>query len=316
MNSVLYISRLKEGVSTTTLSYNFEELLESPPKIKDAFHDIWSDMLQKEEEIKITVEDAQESVKDLVLYDILDGGRTTLTSKTFVKPEDDTPLFSIQLIHTLKALGAKSCVLMVHTSYNRERGDEDLKRVHKIIRSGAELITQYCIDNDVSIKCIGMKEDYELIDVLKDSEYNTRNGSFNAYFLFDYEEEWISTELGRNVINLMPDINVYIRHTKFQPSGGWIPGKMRKAAFLYSQNGTLYSNWENDEIVNLVAMALLTKKFNEKEMLSKTYSDLNEIKQRYVKRELDLSTKIIRFRDNAKKMYILGSPVGPYQIYY
>ena len=226
------------------------------------------------------------------------------------------PLFSIALIHTLRALGAESCVIMIHTSYNRERGRKEFQRVLNIIESGAELIEQYSIEHGIRCNCLCMNKNYELVNLLQDVEQQTHDGKFNAYFLFDYNEEWYGTEEGFNILNALPDINIHARHTKFQPSGGWIPGKMRKSAFLYSQNGTLCSNWEPDELVALATMALLTKKFNEKEMLSKTYLDFNEIKQRYVKRELYLFRKVIRLRNKAKKLFIFGSPVGTYQIYY
>jgi len=299
-----------------TLKYDFEKLFASSLTIRDYFHNIWSSVIEKVDSINTSVEKAQESVKELVIYDILDGSRTSLTSKPFIEPKDDIPLFSSALIHTLQVLGAKSCVIMIHTSYNRERGEKEFKRVLNTIKSGAELIKQYSTEHDVRCNCLCMNKNYELIDLLKDIEKQTQNGRFNAYFLFDYNEEWCGTEEGFNILNALPDINVHVRHTKFQPSGGWIPGKMRKSAFLYSQNGTVYSNWEPDKLVALVAMALLTKKFNEKEMLSKTYLDFNEIKQRYVKREVDLFQKTVYLREHPQKLFILGSPIGTYQVYY
>lgn len=268
------------------------------------------------EDVKTTVEDAQQSVKELVLYDALDGGRTTLTSKSFIEPKDDIPLFSIALINTLRVLGAKSCVIMTHTSYNRNRGEEGFKRVLNIIKSGAELLREYSIEHDIQCNCLCRNKDYELIDVLKEIEQQTRGGIFNVYFLFDYNEEWFGTKKGCSILSTLPDINVHVRHTKFNFSGGWIPGKMRKSAFLYSQNGSLYSNWEPDELVAQVAMALLAKKFNEGEGLSKVYSSYDEIQRRYIKREVNLFQKTVYLRKHPKKLFILGSPMGTYQIYY
>ncbi len=115
----------------------------------------------------------------------------------------------------------------------------------------------------------------------------------------------------------LPEINVHIRHTKFQPSGGWIPEKMKKSAFLYSQNGSIFSNWESDEIVTLIAMALLAKNFNITEGLDKVYTTDDEIQQRYKKRELDLFQKTVFLREHpTKKLFMLGSPNGIYQFYY
>ena len=299
-----------------TVKYDFRKLFASPSMIRDDFCDIWTSITKKVGDVKISVEDAQESVKELVLYDILDGSRTTLTSKPSIEPKDDIPLFSIALIHTLRVLGAKSCVIMLHTSYNRERGEKEFRRVLNIIKSGAEIIKQYSIEHGIRCNCLCMNKKHELIDLLKDIEQQTLDGTFNAYFLFDYNEEWSATKEGYNILNTLPDINVHVRHTKFQPSGGWIPGKMKKSAFLYSQNGTAYSNWKSDELVALVAMALLAKKFNEREGLSKLYSSFEEIEQRYKKREIKLFQKTVQLKTNPKKLFLAGSPIGAYQIYY
>ena len=284
--------------------------------IQDDFCNIWTNIIEKVDDIDISAEDALESVKDLVLYDILDGSRTTLPSKSFIGPEYDAPLFSIALINVLQTLGAKSCVIMLHTSYNRERGEKEFKRILQIVKSGAELIKQYFTNNDIRSNCLCINKNYKLIDLLREVEQQTQDGLFNAYFLFDYNEKWSAENEGHDVLDKLPDIDVYIRHTKFQPSGGWIPDKMKKSAFLYSQNGTTLSNWQSDELVALVALAVLAKKFNEGEGLDKTYSNNDEIQRRYRKREVDLFQKTIRLREQSRKLFILGSPMGTYQVYY
>jgi hypothetical protein len=284
--------------------------------IRDYFRNIYTNIFKQLDDFKTNVEELQESIKELVLYDALDGGRTTLTSKPFIEQKDDIPLFSIGLMHTLKVLGAKSCVIMIHTSYNRERGEKEFQRVLNLIKSGAELIKQYSMENSIRCNCLCINEDYELIDVLRDVERQTRAGVFNAYFLFDYNEEWFGKKEGYDILNKLPNIDVHVRHTKFNFSGGWIPSKMHRSAFLYSQNGSSFSNWENDELVAQVAIALLAKKFNEGEGLNKVYSDYNEIQQRYKKREVDLFKKIVYLREHPKKLFIFGSSIGPYQIYY
>jgi len=297
------------------MEYNLEKLFASST-IQDDFCNIWTNIIEKVDDIKISVEDARDAVKDLVLYDALDGSRTTLTSKPFIEPKDDIPLFSAALIHTLQTLDAKSCVIMLHTSYNRERGETDLKRIFQMIKSGGKLIKQYAIENDIKCNCLCINKNYEFINMLKEVEQQTQNGLFNAYFLFDYNEKWSAGKKGHDILDKLPDIDVHIRHTKFNFSGGWIPSKMKKSAFLYSQNGTTYSNWESDELVALVALAVLAKKLNEGEGLSKVYSDNDEIQHRYIKREVDLFQKTIYLREHPRKLFILGSPIGTYQIYY
>ena len=296
--------------------YDFEKLFAPISVIHNDFENIWSNIIKKVDGLKTSVEVAKEALKELVLYDILDGSRSTLTTKHFIEQKDEVPLFSIALNHTLQALGARSCVTMIHTSYNRERGEKEFNRVVNNIKSGAELITKHSIETGVRCNCLCLNEHYELINVLRDSEKKTKEGIFNAYYLFDYNEGWSSKKNGENILNTLPDINVHIRHTKFQPSGGWIPGKMEKSAFLYSQNGSTYSNWKSDEIVALVALALLAKKFNEGEVLSKVYSGNNEIQNRYIKRESELFHKTVYLREQPRKLFICGSPFGVYQIYY
>jgi hypothetical protein len=297
-------------------AYDFEKLFASSSMIQDDFNNILENIIKKEGHLIISDEESQNFIQDLVIYDALDGGRTTLTSKSLIKPTDDVPLFSIGLIHTLRSLGAKSCIIMIHTSYNRERGRKEFERILNIIKSGAEIIKQYSLEHDIRCRCLCLNKDYELADMLLDIERQTRDGAFNAYFLFDYNEEWFGSKEGREILDTLPDIDVHIRHTKFNFSGGWIPGKMHKSAFLYSQNGAVYSNWESDELVALVVMALLAKKFNQGEGLSKVYPSTNEIKQRYRKREVDIFQKTIQLKDHPKKLFTLGSPIGLYQIYY
>ncbi len=246
----------------------------------------------------------------------MDGSRTTLTLNSFIEPEYEVALFSIALIHTLQALGVKSCVIMLHTSYNRKRGEKELERVFKMIKSGAELIKQYSLKNNIRCNCLCLNDNYELIDEIRDVERYTQHGVFNAYFLFDYDEKWCVTRKGYNILNDLPDINVHVRHTKFNFSGGWIPNKMIKSAFLYSQNGTTYSNWKPDELVALISIALIAKIFNEGEGLSRIYNEDNEILRRYQKREIDLFKRVVYLREQPTKLFILGSSVGTYQIYY
>ncbi len=299
-----------------TKKYDFKKIFAPESIIIDDFQKIWTIIIEEIDEVEISVKDAVKEVKELIIYDALDGGRTTLTCKPFINKIDDVPLFSIALIHTLRVLGAKSCVIMVHTSYNRERGPKDFERVLRTIKSGTEIVKQYSITHAVRCRCLCLNEDYEFIDIIRDTEQQTQNGTFNAHFLFDYNEKWFITEKGRNILNTLPEINVHIRHTKFNFSGGWIPDKMKKSAFLYSQNGTVYSNWEPDELVALVAMALLAKKLNEREGLSKLYSSFEEIEQRYKKREIELFQKTVQLKTNPKKLFSVGSPIGVYQIYY
>jgi hypothetical protein len=297
----------------TDLDYN--KLFASTSTIKNDFYKIWDKIIQKIN-VDIVSDKNCKEIENLVIYDILDGSRSTLVSKSKIDWDIELPLYTLNIIHTLKALGARNCYIMIHTSYNRERGEKEFSQVLKKIDLGSQLIKKYAIQNNICCSCIGMQENYEYIHLLNDIMESTKNGDFHTYFLFDYNEKWILNKNAQIMLNGMPDIDVYIRHTKFQPSGGWIPGIMSHSAFLYSQNGSIYSNWDSDELVTLLALALLAKLLHKGEILRKTYITRNEIDKRYRLRELELFNKVIELRANPKKLFMIGSPNGVYQFYY
>ena len=90
---------------------------------------------------------------------------------------------------------------------------------------------------------------------------------------------------------------------------------MLRSSYVYCQNGTLFSNWEPEEYAGLVAAALLSKKLMSGEVLSKSYLDIDDVKRRYQMRELNLFQKVVRLRPEPRKLFVVGSPVGLYQIY-
>lgn len=298
-----------------SLGVDYTDLFSSDSEIKNYFYNIWNTIIKKTQ-LDIIADTAFEEVKNLVIYEALDGSRSTIITRGNNIRGAEGALFAVHFIHVLRALGAKTCFIMVHTSYNRKRGKDEFKNILCSIKTGASFIKKYAMENNIHCSCICMNEKHELIDLLKDVTESTKDGEFCAHFLFDYNEEWINDEKGRGIINNLSDIDVHVRHTKFQFSGGWIPGKMSRSVFLYSQNGTTYSRWEPDELVTLVALALLAKLLHKGEMLDKIYTTMDEINRRYELRELNLFNKVVYLQDNPKKLFMIGSPVGVYQFYY
>jgi len=296
-----------------TVEFNQETIQNLNSTIKNYFYNIWNTIIQKTQ-LNIGVDTAIKELKNLTIYEAVDGSRSTLNQN--LDRGGECVLYVINFIHTLKALGAKTCFMMIHSSYNRMRGENELKNILHDIEIGSALIKKYAIQNNIKCSCICINENYELVSLLKDVTESTKNGEFCTYFLFDYNEEWAMTEKGRNIIKNLPDIDVHIRHTKFQFSGGWIPDKMSRSVFLYSQNGTTYSNWKTDELVTLISLALLAKLLHKGEGLEKIYTTDEEINRRYKLRELKLFNKVINLRENSKKLFMIGSPVGVYQFYY
>ena len=90
---------------------------------------------------------------------------------------------------------------------------------------------------------------------------------------------------------------------------------MRKAAYVYSQNGSVHSNWNFTEYAAMVAVAYLAKLLHQGESLSKTYASIDEIKARYRDREIRLRQKVVRLAPKPRKLFVLGSPVGLIQVY-
>ncbi len=296
-------------------SYNDYIFSTSSLPIKNKFLKIWN-LINEKTGLNICLSKNLNELRNLVIYDVLDGNRSTICSKSIVDERLECVFYVLNLIHILKALGTKVCYFMIHTSYNRERGEKEFDRLLKIISYGALFIKNYAIKNDIRCLCIGFEKNYKLLQLLNEIMELTKNGSFNAYFLFDYNEKWFLTENAKHIFDNLPDIDVHIRHTKFQVSGGWIPDKMSHSVFLYSQNGTTYSNWELDEMIVLVALALLAKLLHKGEVLNKIYKGREEIIKRYEQRELQLFNKVVIIREEPKKLFLIGSPIGVYQIYY
>lgn len=269
-----------------------------PKKICNTCKNIWLSISSKLENDYSLPNLTEEMFNNLIIYDILDGTRTTLFKKPHyeIQNELEVPYYCLLFIHTLLALGVKSCVFLVHTSYNRARGKKEFERIEIGIKNSYVSLKNFFKKYFIRCHCLCLNSNYEVIEMLKDMENEIKDGKFDAYFLFDYNEEWQRVDKGAKLIETLPEIDVYIRHTKFQPSGGWIPHKMKKSSFLYSQNGTTFSNWRYDEIISLGCMALLTKILNENESLDKIYPSSNDIQYRYKRRELDLFAKTIYLR--------------------
>jgi len=225
-------------------------------------------------------------------------------------------MFCLALVHTWKSLGAKTAVIMTHTAYNRTRGLEDTARILRVVRRSVEPVAQYARRHRIRLHLVGDLAGYELMDALRKALPEFDTAPFDAHFLVDYAEELFLTAEGREALERLPNIDVCVRHTKLQVSGGWIPTKMLRCSYVYCQNGTLFSNWTFDEYAALAAVSLLSRKLMSGEILTKAYLDIDDVKRRYQLRELNLFQKSVRLRPEPKKLFVVGSPIGLYQIYY
>ena len=137
------------------------------------------------------------------------------------------------------------------------------------------------------------RKDQKFLKRINDFGLDPNKCSFDAYFLFDYTEEW-AMSTGKKKIEKLPEIDVCIRHTKFQPyGGGYIPFRMRKATYVYSQNGSVLSNWNTTDFTTLAVVSLLSHILNRGEALAKQFPREDEVIRRYKEREIELYQKKI-----------------------
>jgi len=315
LSSLLESVDYRHGAKKPPHALGTDFTLAPPDDVRDTFRSIW-ERLAAEIELDLSADDALAAIPDLVLYDIPDGTRSTLTVPPMMDVDLDAGMYCLALVHTLKSLGARKAVVMTHTAYNRARGPLDTARFLKIVAKAIEPVVQYSKRHRVKLRLVGQAPGYELEEIIERAIPEVDTGAFEADFLVDYAEELFLTPEGRESLSRLPDIDVCMRHTKLQITGGWIPTKMLRSSYVYCQNGTLFSNWGPDEFVALVAVALLSKKLMTGEALAKTYFDVDDVKKRYQLRELNLFQKTVRLRGDPKKLFIVGSPIGLYHIYY
>ena len=289
--------------------------LAPPEEHLAAFLEIWSG-LKGELGLELEPEDALAAMADLTVYDIPDGTRSTLTVPPEMDVEVDAGMYCVGFVHAMRSLGARRCVMMTHTAYNRQRGPEDEKRFLRVLARGVEPMTAYARRHGVALHVVGAGPAYELEPILAAAIPAVERPSLDAWFLVDYAEEMVLRPEGQQEIARLPEVDVCVRHTKLQVSGGWIPTKMLRSTYVYCQNGALFSNWTHEEYVGMAACCLLSKVLMSGEVLSKSYTDIDEIKRRYQMRELNLFQKVVKLREKPRKLFVVGSPVGLYQIYY
>src|SRR5207247_1923731 len=133
----------------------------------------------------------------------------------------------------------------------------------------------------IAIHLEGIGSGYELASDFRRAFPLPAEPKFDAHFLMDYEEEWFLTPSGRELLDVLPSIDVVVRHTKLGIAGGWIPTRMRRASYVYSQNGSVRSNWNFDEYAAMVAVTYLSKLSHQGEPLSKTSK---AVRPRFVRR--------------------------------
>src|SRR5439155_23976398 len=139
----------------------------------------------------------------------------------------------------------------------------------------------YARRHGIAIHLEGLGSGYELEGAFRRAFPLPEEPKFDAHFLMDYEEEWFLTPHGRELLDVLPSIDVVVRHTKLGIAGGWIPTRMPRASYVYSQNGSGHTNRNSDEYAAMAAATQLPKLLYQGESQSKPYASLDEMKPGY-----------------------------------
>lgn len=268
------------------------------------------------------------NVKDLTIYEMTDGMRTT-TDLGGADAYFDGGIFALRLIHLLKVLGGKSCYVNVIEERHKLRRNYDsifggLRRLYPVYR-------RYSRENDVRLRFIGdLGETLEpqgtcgdFATDLKALEDETRSGKkFTAFFLINYSLEWAMRH-DEGLRNL-PAINQIVRHTKLQvPTGMLLPPFLSDySSCVYVQQGSSSRTWTDSQLSCLVAVALRSMVLNQGTQYLKKYTPF-EVAQIRAEREekLYLAHRHLfgvrgQFSSDKKilhnpKRAIIAGPLGP-----
>ncbi len=270
----------------------------------------------------LKIDGSQKNMKELVIYDMTDGTRTS----TELEGSDayfDGGLFVMRFIHFLKALGAKnSYINVIHEGHKRRANYKD---IYAGMLRHVEVYREYASRRNVRLKFLGRYDekidprdvaDHDLRKDLKGLERLTsRNSGHTVHFLVNYSTRWAAEEAGE-FYKALPEANVILRHAKGYVNGDmWLYGKLDSNSFVYAQNGSSSMNWSDRQIIWLIALCLRSLLINRGTHLSKQYAD-GEGETLRQKREVELSFVRKSFYDKTSKgkppkRVVIFSSYGP-----
>jgi hypothetical protein len=271
------------------------------------------------------IERIDEGMKDLVIYEMTDGMRTS-TLLEGGNAYFDGGVFCLRFIHMLRILGMNSCYVNVIEKKHTRRDNyanifDGLKKLFPIYAEYAKVNNIKLVflgDLDGSLEPKGYQGNFS--EDLKRLESETeKNNGFTAYFLINYSLDWAMKNESR--FAAMPMLDVTVRHTKFQfPTGMMLPSsKSDFCSLIYVQQGSAGTTWSDNQIVQLIAVSLRSKLLNNGTQYLKSYKDGERDKIRS-KRENELfmihrtlaanETGGVGSIHNTKRA-ILAGPEGP-----
>ncbi|MCW4010107.1 MAG: hypothetical protein NWF05_05755 [Candidatus Bathyarchaeota archaeon] len=272
------------------------------------------------------VEQVDDSLKDLVIYEMTDGMRTS-TQLEGDNAYFDGGIFCLRFIHMLRILGMSSCYVNVIEEKHTHR--ENYTHIFGGLRKLYPIYEEYAQQHNVRLIFLGDLEGslepkgYEgnFSQALKHLESKTeKNSGFTAYFLINYSLDWAMKNESK--FASMPMLDVTVRHTKFQfPTGMMLPAaKSDFCSLIYVQQGSAGTTWSDEQIIQLITLALRSKLLNNGTQYLKCYKEGEKDAIRS-KRETELF--MVHRKLNAEKAAeasggavstkraILAGPAGP-----
>jgi hypothetical protein len=225
------------------------------------------------------IEQFEKSMIKTVIYEMTDGMRTSTTLRG---PEAyfDGGIFSLRFMNILRVLGMPACYINVIEEKHKERDNyadifEGLKRLYPIFSDYAEeykVKLKFIGDLNIPLEPQGFPGNFAK-DLRTLERKTKKNTNFTAYFLINYSLDWAMKN--ESFFSSMPNIDVTIRHTKFQyPTGMMLPpSKSDFSSLVYVQQGSSSSTWSDLQLIYLVALALRSKVLNESTQYLKRYEE-------------------------------------------
>jgi hypothetical protein len=213
-----------------------------------------------------------------VIYEMTDGMRTS----TGQKGQDsyfDGGIFCLRFINILRVLGMPACYINVIEEKHKKR--ENYEDIFSGLKKLYPIYEEYANEYKIRLKFLGdLGENLEpaghkgnFARELQDLEKKTENNSkFCAIFLINYSLDWATSHL--DVFNDLPNIDVTVRHTKFQfPTGMMLPPfRSDFSSLMYIQQGSAGSTWSNSQLLTLIALAVRSNVLNSGTQYLKCYN--------------------------------------------
>ncbi len=275
------------------------------------------------------IEQIDDNLKDVVIYEMTDGMRTS-TSLEGGNAYFDGGVFCLRFIHMLRILGMSSCYVNVIEEKHTRR--DNYSHIFEGLKKLYSLYSEYAKEYNVKLVFLGDLEGtlepkgYQgnfSADLKKLEAKTEKNMGFTAYFLINYSLDWATKHESKFVS--MPMLDVTVRHTKFQfPTGMMLPSsKSDFCSLIYVQQGSAGTTWSDEQIVELIALALRSKLLNSGTQYLKTYkegereairskreNELFMIHRKLVSEKASKATVSIG-RLRSMKRAILAGPAGP-----